>query len=353
MAYQTKNVRRDQRGFASIVIALVLIILLALLTVAFAQLARREQQSALNKQLATQANYAAESGINDIIKILPSIPVDNDPTKCYHPDPADTDPTTIGNPLKGVSYTCVLVNKKPPNIKWDNIMSQGSKHLQFSTDNPLSSFTINWGSASASPHTTFPTAAASGLNLQPLNTWNVAGRAGVLQVSITPLTALDRTSLINNTFTVYLYPASDGASSAPYTSASTRQGPILSGDCSTAINGSKYPCKSTIISLGSGTGPYLIHIINYYDSSNVLITGKCNGVTLQPCEFEGQPQIDSTAQAKNVLQRLQVRVPDSASSDVPDDAIEAQNLCKRFETYPGVATPQPPGSSADASCNLD
>src|SRR5665213_2637815 len=58
------NLHRNQQGFASIVIALILIIVLALLTVGFAQLARREQQTALDKQKAVQANYAAESGIN-------------------------------------------------------------------------------------------------------------------------------------------------------------------------------------------------------------------------------------------------------------------------------------------------
>src|SRR5580658_8830161 len=65
MMHKRNKIATDEKGFASIVIALILIIVLALLTVAFAQLARREQADALDKQLAVQANYAAETGIND------------------------------------------------------------------------------------------------------------------------------------------------------------------------------------------------------------------------------------------------------------------------------------------------
>src|SRR4051794_12557602 len=65
--------RFGEDGFASIVIALVMITVLALITVSFAQLARREQQSALSKQLASQANYAVESGINDLKNKIPQM----------------------------------------------------------------------------------------------------------------------------------------------------------------------------------------------------------------------------------------------------------------------------------------
>ena len=73
---QPKKSGWNEEGFASIVIALILIIVLSLLTIGFAQLARREQQTALSKQLANQAQYAAESGINDAYYDLSH----NDPT---------------------------------------------------------------------------------------------------------------------------------------------------------------------------------------------------------------------------------------------------------------------------------
>ena len=62
----------DQRGFAAIVVALVLILVLSLLTIGFAELMRHEQRSALDKQLSSQAYYAAESGVNDAVSAAAS-----------------------------------------------------------------------------------------------------------------------------------------------------------------------------------------------------------------------------------------------------------------------------------------
>ncbi len=59
-----------QDGFASIVIAIIMVIVLSLITVGFAQLMRTEQRSALDKQLSSQAYYAAETGVNDAAKAL-------------------------------------------------------------------------------------------------------------------------------------------------------------------------------------------------------------------------------------------------------------------------------------------
>src|ERR1700722_1988557 len=62
--------QENEQGFASLVIALVIIVVIALITVGFAQLSRREQQTALDKQLANQAYYAAESGVNDTYYLI-------------------------------------------------------------------------------------------------------------------------------------------------------------------------------------------------------------------------------------------------------------------------------------------
>src|SRR5882724_3022558 len=54
-----------EAGFAALIIGIILVLILGLLTIGFAQLVRHEQSSALDKQLSSQAYYAAESGVND------------------------------------------------------------------------------------------------------------------------------------------------------------------------------------------------------------------------------------------------------------------------------------------------
>src|SRR5487761_1517319 len=81
------NIRQSQQGFASIVIAIVLVTVLALITTGFAQLSRREQQTALDKTLTNQAYYAAESGINDVYDYLEGLkaaskPLPSPSTQC-------------------------------------------------------------------------------------------------------------------------------------------------------------------------------------------------------------------------------------------------------------------------------
>ncbi len=353
---QTTNGQPDERGFASIVIALILIIILSLLTIGFAQLARREQQSALDKQLASQAYYAAESGINDAYSDITTIdsttglPYINSTnasaTTCMTTNP----PAKTANPdissTTGVVYSCLLVDLQPPDIKYDNIAAQSNRYTTFSTDTPAASFTIHWGSTGAG--TVFPANTATGF--LPLGTsatpgtWTANKYPAVLQVSITPLNSVDRNSLINNTFTVYLYPASSGLNTVTYSPLSTpgnKEGAVVPGNCSVATNGAAYPCQVTIKGLnGTGTGPYLIHVIDYYDDSNVNIDGNSSNAGAPPLQFiDGQAQIDVTGKAKDVLKRLQVRVPIHPNAPTPNYAVEGQNVCKRFSTFPTGTTP--------------
>lgn len=331
----------NEQGFASIVIALILIIVLALLTVGFAQLARREQKNALDKQLSTQAFYAAETGVNDTVKLLGSVP--NSPNNCL--SHAVLPNYTVGPSINGVQYTCVLVNLTPPNIKYDNVPAEGDRYIQTSTTAAAGSFTVNWGSADGS--TTFP--GSTGTGFKKLSDWTAANYPAVLQFSVTPLGDLSRAGLAENTFTVFLYPVNNGGGSIGYTTASgANEGAIVAGNCNTA-NDPQYHCKVTISGINGGTGPYLFHVIDRYDPSNISINGKDNFGN--PLSFDGQVQIDATGKAHEVLKRIQVRVPRHPSYGIPKDALEAQNICKRFSTDP--TTPASFDSALSAACKLD
>ncbi len=173
----------------------------------------------------------------------------------------------------------------------------------------------------------------------PQNSWG--NTPAVLQFSITPYANINRGALISNNYTSYLYPSNATISGAfsPGIGSSNANGPILSGGCSGT---GMYQCSVTITGLdnaGGGpntySGPYIIHLVNYYDSSNISITGFNSGSPSTPLSFiNGQAQIDATGQAQNVRTRLQVRKPLIPTLELPNYSLESQNACKRFATDP-------------------
>src|SRR5665213_3409191 len=154
-----KNLRHNEQGFASMVIALILIIILALLTIGFAQLARREQQNALQKQLATQAYYTAESGLNDMVKVIqqafnnPATAIPSLATlQSVHTDQCLENQGIAGlpspniDPSTGASYTCVLLNLQPPILTWSGVSPGADETSTFSTPAALNKLTVYWAS---------------------------------------------------------------------------------------------------------------------------------------------------------------------------------------------------------------
>ncbi len=362
------NTKLNERGFASIVIALILIIVLALLTVGFAQLARREQQTALDKQKATQANYAAESGINNAYKdILSGSITDSNAssTQCMT-GPSGAAGTTKSLPVgaltanqninstNGVTYSCVLVELNTTNLQVDDLSPNSGRHMMFNTTDPLGSLKITWGSATG--RTNFaPTLNPDNPNLPTLGSWQYPP---VVEFSITPANGIPAVNpdqyLRDHTFTFYAYPArGSGNNTVNYTPGGSAQ---VAGSCPDT---GAYPCSVTLNNLGGQQ--YVIHFVDFYDTSNILITG--TSTTGSTSSFSGEPVIDVTGKARDVLKRLRVRLfTNGGASNTPDDnailpngAVEAQNLCKRIQAAPPTAD-FPAGSTYDTgtspSCDL-
>ncbi len=372
------NTKLNEKGFASIVIALILIIILALFTIGFAQLARREQQTALDKQKATQANYAAESGINDAYKDIMSGAINDANTsgayanKCLTgatassgtkslPAGALTAKQNINNNT-GVGYTCLLVQLNTDTLQFNNVLPNSGRHMLFTTKDPLNNLTISWGSATG--RTTFaPNLDPANPTLPPIGNWSYPP---VVEFSLTPIppdlsTKPDPNGYLrDNTFTFYAYPSSGGSNSVNFDPAN--QGQVVSGDCS---GSGSYPCSVNLNNLGGNQ--FVLHFTDYYDSSNILMcanTATCPGSG--GTTFSGEPVIDVTGKARDVLKRLRVRVLiNNGQPGVPDDnaplpngAIEAQNLCKRIQAGPAVneyaygSTYDPPTGVPGSVCSL-
>jgi Tfp pilus assembly protein PilX len=358
----------DQQGFASIVIALILIIVLALMTVGFAQLARREQQTALDKQLSDQASYAAETGINDIYQAI-----DKQAITAATPDAATANNGGVNclntasitgvnssiSVLYGISYTCALVNLTPSSVVKDPLNANTAWDTVFSTTDPsgatstLGSLVVNWSTLNPANHSA-PRASAD-TSLPPLASWS---SPDVLQVSITPLGALDEASLSANTFTAYLYPSSGGTpNTVSYSTSPGLQGQFVSGDCT-----NKGACSATINNfapLSSAGEFYLLHITSMgYDDSSLSATAF--DASNNALNFKGsEAVIDVTGKAKNVLKRLRAVVslngidgnPGNIDS-LPNDTVEAQDVCKRFDTYPASTVPDS-STATTPGCTLN
>ncbi len=346
--HQQKSAQNDEDGFASLVIGLVLVLVLALLTVGFAQLTRHEQKQALNSQLASQAYYAAESGINDAVQALKAgtaIPNANTNTCVPLPLPGTT--SAVINAAVGAEYSCVIVNTETkvlektvdPNTAWTVVSD---------TSSSPDSVTVSWQSLDGQ------TASCPAAKFSPEDVWNAANCPAVLQFSMTPLgSGVDRNSLITNTFTAYLFPSNTGGSTT-YSTAVANQAQIVGGNCTGAGL-----CSVTVTTPGV-SGPFLFHIFDTYDVSDIKISAERGS---SPITFNGgQAVIDVTGKARNVLKRLSVRVALDNNQDIVDYTIEAQNVCKRLvtqlnnTTYDdpyGLSSPTNPCKFSVASPNGD
>lgn len=341
-----------EEGFASITIAFIMIIVLGLLVVGFAQLTRREQQSALNKQLATQAYYAAETGINDVKKMIKNGDINTanglNEDKCLTGGVIDN--LKKVNPSTGAEYTCAIVNTLPKDLKFTGVNPSESKVSDFQAVNDsgapvtLGSLTITWTSEGA-------TSIPSGSSFLPKGDWNSNNHPSVLQFSLTPYqeNSLSRDSLKSATATGIFYPAASTGSVNYSGINGVKAGEIVKS----SKNGNQF--SVTIDSISSPAGDrHLVHFINYYVKSDIVITGKDtsgNDIYFK----DAQIMIDITGKARNVLKRLQVRIPGESiqPSSMPGYALEAQNICKRLKTTPNSTSFDNLSSTPQGACKLD
>jgi len=315
MNISVKNQANQQEGFASIVVALILVTVLSLITLGFAQITRTEQQNALNNHLALQANYAAESKINQLVSSA-SLVTDN---SCSN-DSNNTPPIDFGT---GVSVRCVLVDTSPESILFNNVQAGSGKASLIETTRPISSIKVGWSSNTGSNKT---------LRTDKKNPKTADWKSpGLVQMSITPLNDINRDALINNTYNVFLYPMLSGNGIAVDASSTTYK----SGSYGVTCNNTTKQCNVTINNLpSSNNNKYLVHFVVYYDTNSTVTLSPLDGSGNAVMTTNTQAEIDVTAKAQDVLKRLRVRAPLGANKNlafsIPDYALEAGNICKRI-----------------------
>jgi Tfp pilus assembly protein PilX len=119
---------RPENGLASIIIVGVMVILLTLISLGFANIVDRHLRNSISHQLSVGATYAAQSGINDALNYLKTIDSTATASKCgdligtaSSPGPLYSTSNISGDSDRTVSYNCVLISQHPTSLTFGGI----------------------------------------------------------------------------------------------------------------------------------------------------------------------------------------------------------------------------------------
>lgn len=342
------------------VIVILIMTLLTLIVISMTKNANREQRQALDRQLNSQAFYAAESGINDARDYYLKHFDDPTPASEIKSDCSGIDGATGGNQFPSYSsqvgansvnsYSCVLYDATPPSLDFSDVGTNTSviMPLQDKDNQNIKSLTFTWKRPNNASYD-FSGCPSSGFP-KSLNNCD----AGALRVELIDPIATTRDEFIQKDFVSFIAPSSSAAGvTESYTDGITGasyQGVSWKGGCSGGANGK---CTITIDNINHDK--LVLHLRSVYNENEVKVTGKklVSGV-LKDVEFkDAQMMIDSTGKASDILKRIQVRVPltDYGNGVYPEFSLQtADSICKLLQIIPpGFADAQ---SSVDSSCGL-
>ena len=318
--------RYRERGMASFMVTTVLILVISLIVIGFSQVARRNQREALDRQLSTQAFYAAESGINAAVAIIQAKSANGS-----LPDTKNTCGPDVNYPavqLDGpeVRVTCLLVDTEVDSLFYTAVTENSPTVVPLiSADGrPISKITLTWRSKAGGAA---PSSNCTGGGFTTRGAW--ACGQGVLRADLAEQPDGATDPAMSTFFNPQLYGGTLNDMSAPTVDYDSKGG-LIRGYC---VNGTDPRCMASIVGLDRPV--YYMNLRSIYRDSTVSVSGVDAGGNR--IDFTGQVMIDSTARAQDVLRRIQVRVPLSPreSSNLPAYGIETTNsLCKRYAVEP-------------------
>lgn len=356
----SKTLRQDQRGIASILVTLIMMIVISLIVIGFAQVTRRNQREALDQQLSTQAFYAAETGVNDTVKLLKSqlsAGTSLSPkTDCANNTPyAGLTPTLSTD---GVSYSCILVDPTPTSLLYTSIQEQRTTVVPITTNAALTNLTFKWGPDGTNTDASKCNDNNLALPIAGTATGNWLCSYGLLRVDLVKIDSahLDAAGLDDRTVTFFLKPTTASVSN----DVSTGAPPVVNG----FVGGQRAYIVTTKCSGGScsatinfgagaqGTQYYARLSGMYHNVANLAISGQ---TSIGAATFSNaQVVVDSTGKAQDQLRRISVRVPllDSNSDLLPNNLLQSAGaICKRYYIAPAVpSVPEVPTTPTPSMC---
>jgi Tfp pilus assembly protein PilX len=352
-----KSFRSEQSGVVSILVTMVLMVVISLIVLGFAQVARRTQNQQLDEQLSTQAFYAAESGINDVDNLI------NQNLLAGVSTPPKTSCTDLGknnyyatlnstiNAANNTSYSCVTVNPTPTTLQWTVESTSTVSPITSANATPISYLTLTWKStlASATPDTGCPISTTG--TFSTTNNWTCG--YGVLRIDLVPTAGnLTSASLENSTMTTFIVPyGAKGAGSASVTYPAAA--PANTQNKSNIVGAVCNNVDCTIQIKGLSSAQYYMRVSSQYENANLQLSAYSGAGVALPLSG-AQVIIDATGKSQNELRRIQVYLPlGSNQNALPDYAIEStDSICKRFEVMNGYYSTVLPGgiTGANALC---
>lgn len=374
------GMKRDERGMASILVTMIMIIVITLIVLGFAQVARRNQREALDSQLSVQAYYAAESGVNAAVNYLSANPgyATNTIGNCsaFTTNVLGAGANVVNAATK-TKYSCLMVDPEPSSLELSPLTQNSNTilHIKDANGSPLTALRFQWAEQNNS---TFP-------DTNPANNCNKAANGalpayaawkcsfGILRLDLVDGTSISNATLENNQSVTSFYLIPSYQSGAPYVSKvamsntpawqpvdpSSSPNPACDPSPTDPLNPptdktcplrvvpvqcSKVNGCSLEVDISGGVPEYYARLsMMYQDTSNLTISGADSSSPLGSVKFiDGQAVIDSTGQSQDELRRIQVRVPIVASQNNPALTYALQttdSICKRLSiasTTPGT-----------------
>jgi Tfp pilus assembly protein PilX len=331
------SLRYSQAGMVSIMTTMVLMIVISLIVLGFAQLSRRNQRETLDRQLSTQAFYAAESGINDVRELIKGALATGTVTVPEKTGCTDTGAGAFYASLnpdidasKNVRYTCILVDPSPEVLRYSDVGSTSIVVPAISASGAnFSTIKFDWQSklTGGTPISGCPTTTNNVFS--PTASWTCG--YGVFRFDLVPVNGtFNSTDLRNRAMTTFAVPfSSGGVTSIPYAANTANTNNRVGVRCTNS------GCSLTITGLNQNS--YYMRISSIYQDAALQVSGtNAGGANM---EISGaQAVIDATGKAQDVLRRIQVNVPLRASSQnqLSDYAIQStDSICKRFSVMDG------------------
>lgn len=334
---KNNHYKLNQGGIVSIVVTMILMIVITLIVLSFAKISRREQRNALDRQLSTQAFYAAESGINDAKTAIASWSVNDARFNVdYMADCTTFASAPVANlsvpgenlrKLSGsgaASYTCLFVDPSPPKIIYAKSDEQHVLPIKDKNNNPITSIEVYWDNGNVTGFQGCPT--------PPDNpaAWP-SGPGNECDAPILRVELVDASTAVTlaTSKVFFIYPKAFTGGTISYSSTT---GETAEGNCTVpSAPAPPNPNRCKIVINGLGASGYFLRVKGIYDLAAMTITAN-SGVA----ELTGaQVLIDATGKATDVERRIQVRVPaNTLTSKLPLSVVEGTDkICKKFSIY--------------------
>ncbi len=363
--------RHSQSGFVSIIVASILMVIMTLITIGFTQIMQREQRQALDRQLSTQAYYAAESAINDFYIALQAR--FEDPTTYEFPQKqkftCDTDefPAIEDGVLDGgegiIQYTCLQYDLDPETIELDNgsVSTNQSKVIPIrlsdtSGGNVIDQITLAWDHQDGSYGLDGTSCGADQNNFVSALPNNVPiMRVDLLRLPNIGATGadaeIDLQESIDETLNLYLNPKDNcGLSAISYGEHDEpdEKGKIIQVNCNE--DAAERDCSLQIdIPASRRSNQYMMRLRSVYANANATISARDTVTGTRTELTDAQVLVDATGKANDVVRRIQVRLQaierQITEYSIPEPVFQAMDgFCKVFSVTPRLTDPNDPTS---------